>query len=100
MRENGQHEIWFDADELTRRLEALVAGTVRVRERVVEVQNLTPAKTDKDGLEAGADVINVQVDYELRYWSEKLQVSPDRLREIVQKVGPIREKVEAELNAA
>jgi len=31
--------------------------------------------------------INVNEDYELRYWSEKFKVSPDRLKEAVQKVG-------------
>jgi len=31
--------------------------------------------------------INVNEDYELRYWSEKFKVSPDRLKEAVQIVG-------------
>jgi hypothetical protein len=41
--------------------------------------------------------INVQQDHELSYWSEKLGVSRDRLREVVAKVGPMRKAVEQHL---
>jgi len=38
--------------------------------------------------------INVDQDHELSYWSQKLGVSRDRLREVVAKVGPTRKAVE------
>jgi len=41
--------------------------------------------------------INVNQDHELTYWSEKLGVSRDRLREAVAKVGPRRQAVEQHL---
>jgi len=37
--------------------------------------------------------INVNESYELQYWSEKFNVSRDRLREAVEAVGPMVEKV-------
>lgn len=44
--------------------------------------------------------INVNEDYELRYWSEKFSVSPERLREVVQDVGPMVKDVEKKFQAA
>jgi hypothetical protein len=41
--------------------------------------------------------INVDQDHELSYWSEKLGVSGDRLREAVAKVGPMSKAVEQHL---
>jgi hypothetical protein len=41
--------------------------------------------------------INVDQDHELSYWSEKLGVSRDKLREAVAKAGPMVENVEREL---
>ena len=43
------------------------------------------------------DRINVNQDHECRYWSDRLGVSPERLKEVVQKVGPMVKDVEAEL---
>jgi len=43
------------------------------------------------------DRINVNEDYELRDWSKKLGISPDRLKEIVAKVGPMVSDVEKHL---
>jgi hypothetical protein len=37
--------------------------------------------------------INVHEDYELRYWSKTLKVSPDELKEAVSKVGPQASRV-------
>ncbi|MEA2781213.1 MAG: hypothetical protein QOK29_2757 [Rhodospirillaceae bacterium] len=37
--------------------------------------------------------VNVNEDYELRYWSDKWNVSHDQLRDAVRKVGPSAEKV-------
>lgn len=33
--------------------------------------------------------INIGQDYEVRYWCEKLGVSPDQLKSAVAKVGPV-----------
>lgn len=41
--------------------------------------------------------INVDQDHELTYWSEKLGVSRDRLREAVAKAGPMVKNVERQL---
>ena len=43
------------------------------------------------------DRINVHEEYELRDWSKKFGVSPDRLKEVVKKVGPMVKDVEKEL---
>ncbi|BBK41128.1 hypothetical protein STVA_11480 [Allostella vacuolata] len=41
--------------------------------------------------------INVEQDYELRYWSRKFGVDAERLRAAVAKVGPMADKVAGEL---
>jgi hypothetical protein len=41
--------------------------------------------------------INVDQDHELTYWSEKLGVSRDRLREVVAKAGPMVKNVREHL---
>jgi hypothetical protein len=41
--------------------------------------------------------INVNQDHELSYWSQKLGVSRDKLREAVAKAGPMVKNVEREL---
>lgn len=38
--------------------------------------------------------INVNEEHELRRWSEKFEVSPERLREVVQQAGPMADDVE------
>jgi hypothetical protein len=51
---------------------------------------------DNPNIRGGGDGkrINVDQDYELRYWSEKLGVSADELRQAVKDVGPMAEAVE------
>ena len=46
------------------------------------------------------DRINVDQDYELRYWSERLGVTPAQLRQAVEDVGPMVAKVEQHLRSA
>jgi hypothetical protein len=46
---------------------------------------------------ADRDRINVGEDYELRNWSKKLGVSPERLKAAVHKVGPMVDDVWHEL---
>lgn len=41
--------------------------------------------------------INVHQDYELQYWSQRLGVSPEQLRQAVQKVGPMVKDVRRHL---
>lgn len=41
--------------------------------------------------------INVEQEHELRYWTRALGVDAERLRTAVRKVGPMVEKVKAEL---
>ena len=41
--------------------------------------------------------INVNEDYELRDWSQRLGVTPEKLKEAVKKVGPIAHDVKREL---
>nr|WP_294942275.1 DUF3606 domain-containing protein [uncultured Mucilaginibacter sp.] len=44
------------------------------------------------------DLINVNEDYELQYWSETLGISRDELREAVKAAGTSVEKVKTYLN--
>ena len=41
--------------------------------------------------------INLTEDYEVRYWSKKLRVTPDRLRAAIEKAGDSVKAVEREL---
>ena len=41
--------------------------------------------------------INMQEDYEVRYWCKKFRVTPDALRDAVERVGPMVEDVQREL---
>ena len=43
--------------------------------------------------------INVNEDYELRDWSKKFNVTPDKLKEAVQSVGTSADAVEKHLRA-
>jgi hypothetical protein len=43
------------------------------------------------------DRINVDEDYELRDWSKKFGISPERLKEVVAKVGPMVSDVKKQL---
>ncbi|EDY18493.1 conserved hypothetical protein [Chthoniobacter flavus Ellin428] len=43
------------------------------------------------------DRINVHEDYELRDWSQKFGVTPEKLKEVVKKVGPMVTDVEKAL---
>lgn len=42
--------------------------------------------------------INVEEDWELNSWSQKLGCTKDRLKEVVKKVGPMVNDVRNELN--
>jgi hypothetical protein len=37
--------------------------------------------------------VDVNEDWELRYWSHKFDVTPDRLKEVVDQVGPMASDV-------
>jgi hypothetical protein len=41
--------------------------------------------------------INLEEDYEVRYWCKKFAVTPDKLRAAVEKVGNSAKAVESEL---
>jgi hypothetical protein len=43
--------------------------------------------------------INVNQDYELRDWSKKLNVTPERLRDAVERVGPMVKDVKKEVES-
>jgi hypothetical protein len=53
-----------------------------------------PHKTDY----RDRDRINVHQDHELRYWSKELGVTPEILKDTVQKVGVMATDVRRELN--
>jgi hypothetical protein len=42
--------------------------------------------------------INPYADYEVRYWTQKLGISAETLRRLVDKVGPLAKDVEAHLS--
>ena len=52
-------------------------------------------KQDRGGRDRSR--IDVSEDYELRYWTKELGVSPDELRSAVQKVGPSAKAVREHL---
>jgi len=41
--------------------------------------------------------INVNEDYEVRYWTKEFGISEDTLRDAVKRVGPVVDDVRAEL---
>lgn len=43
------------------------------------------------------DRVSIGDDYEIEHLARKFGVTPDRVREAVRKVGPMRERVEQEL---
>jgi hypothetical protein len=43
--------------------------------------------------------INVNEDYEVRYWTKELNVTKERLEEAVQAVGPMADKVRSHLQS-
>ncbi|HEY5972756.1 MAG TPA: DUF3606 domain-containing protein [Pseudoxanthomonas sp.] len=56
---------------------------------------MSDEKTKHD--KAGRRMIDIDDDNEVRYWSEILGITTDRLRVVVGKVGPMVEKVREEL---
>jgi hypothetical protein len=48
---------------------------------------------------ADAQRVNVGEDYEVRYWTNKWNVTPEQLRAAVEKVGVMVDDVERELRA-
>jgi Protein of unknown function (DUF3606) len=57
---------------------------------------------DDKALKGGADRrrIDVNEDYECRYWAEKFGVSTAELKRVLQKVGPMADDVARELGKA
>jgi len=46
---------------------------------------------------ADAKRINVNEDYEVRYWTKELGISEEQLREAVKRAGPVADDVRAHL---
>jgi hypothetical protein len=42
--------------------------------------------------------IDISEDYECRYWSKKFNVTPEDLKRLIEKVGPMVKDVERELS--
>ncbi len=62
--------------------------------------NVSLGAMSDDKTKSGAgdrERINVSEDYELRDWSKSLGVTPEKLKEAVQKVGPMVDDVKREL---
>ena len=55
---------------------------------------------DKSKVAADRKRINVNEDYELRYWTEKFGVGADELKRAVERVGPMAEDVARALGKA
>jgi hypothetical protein len=51
---------------------------------------------DDPSIRSGQDRsrININQEHEVRYWSQKLGISADELKEVVQEVGPMADAVE------
>jgi hypothetical protein len=58
------------------------------------------AMADDPNIRGGQDRsrINIHQDHELRYWSQKFGVTPEKLKAAVQKVGVSAKDVEQELS--
>jgi hypothetical protein len=48
---------------------------------------------------ADAQRVNMGEDYEVRYWTDKWKVTPEQLRDAVDKVGVMADDVERELRS-
>jgi hypothetical protein len=55
---------------------------------------------DKSKVAADRKRINVNEDYELRYWTEKFGVSAEDLKRAVERVGPMADDVARALGKA
>jgi len=55
---------------------------------------------DKSKVAADRKRINVNEDYELRYWTEKFGVSAEDLKRVVERVGPMADDVARALGKA
>jgi len=55
---------------------------------------------DKTKTAADRKRINVNEDYECRYWSERFGVSPEELKRAVERVGPMVDDVARALGKA
>ena len=55
---------------------------------------------DKTKTAADRKRINVNEDYECRYWSERFGVSPEELKRAVERVGPMADDVARALGKA
>ena len=51
----------------------------------------------KDPRSAGRSRVNTEQDYEVQYWSQEFDVTEEKLREAVQRVGSSAEKVREHL---
>jgi hypothetical protein len=47
-----------------------------------------------------AQRVNVNQEHELRYWSQKFGVSPEQLKKVVGRVGPMADDVERTISAS
>lgn len=65
-----------------------MAGLVRTGSLVTKPKTAMADDLTKTG-SADDRRINIHQDHEVRYWSQHLQVSTDRLRKAVQAVGPM-----------
>lgn len=58
----------------------------------------TPMSDDKNKRDfRDRDRINVNEPYELQYWSEKFGISKEKLRQIVEKTGPMVQDVKKQI---
>jgi hypothetical protein len=69
-------------------------GTATVESR--QLNNIMPDDLTKTG-RADDTRINIHQDHELRYWSQKLGVTPDQIKEAVRAVGPMVKDVKRHL---
>ncbi|MEX1827097.1 DUF3606 domain-containing protein [Luteibacter sp. CQ10] len=58
---------------------------------------MSDSKSHRGG--ADRERINVNEDYEVRYWTQQLGISESRLREVVGRVGPMTKDVRAALKS-
>lgn len=61
-------------------------------DRLAEEENRM-ADNPKDRQPQDAQRVNIDQNYELQYWSQKFGVSPEQLKRVVDRVGPMADDV-------
>lgn len=90
--------IWSSSREIQQQLSVIVERWKRLS-AVFQGKANAEGMSDNPEAKGPADRkrVNVHEDYEVRYWTEKFKITPEHLKKVVEKVGPMAADVEMEL---